>query len=190
MWKSTGIRKHEGVLLLAMARGRAPLQVRLPEKLQRLEPTSFLEMRLVWDKAGRHYQWHAVIEDGTTADPAPGSNVAGIDLGEIHPAAASDGSELVIFSARQLRSLSQHSNKRLAELQQKQSKKVKGSKRWKRIQHRKNRFLVLQKRRKRDIEHKVSRAVVGWALEHQVGKLAMGDVRDIADGIDLGRQAN
>jgi putative transposase len=119
----------------------------------------------------------------------PGSNVAGIDLGEITRRCL-DGSELVIFSARQLRSLSQHSNKRLAELQQKQSKKVKGSKRWKRIQHRKNRFLVLQKRRKRDIEHKVSRAVVGWALEHQVGKLAMGDVRDIADGIDLGRQAN
>jgi len=190
IWKSTSIHKRAGVLILSLARGYAPISVRLPEKLQGLEPSAFLEMRLVWDKAGRHYQWHLVIEDGTIADQAPGSNVAGIDLGEIHPATASDGSESVIFSARQLRSLVQYSNKRFAEFQQKQSKKVKGSKRWKRIQRRKNRFLAQQKRRKRDIEHKVSRAVVDWAVEHQIGKLAVGDARDVADGVNLGKQTN
>jgi putative transposase len=190
IWKSSGIRKRDTWVLLALARGHEPIRVNLPEPLRNLPQDAFLEMRLVWDRAGQHYDWHLVFDDGMAPEAAPGNNVAGVDLGEIHPAAASDGSESVIFSARQLRSLSQYSNKRLSELQQKQSKKVKGSKRWKRIQHRKNRFLVLQKRRKRDIEHKVSRAVVGWALEHQVGKLAMGDVRDIADGIDLGRQAN
>ena len=190
IWKSTGIRKREETLLLALARGHKPVQVRLPEKLQSLEPIAFVEMRLVWDKAGRHYQWHAVIEDGTTPNAAPGSNVAGIDLGEVHPAAASDGAQSVIFSARQLRSLAQYSNKRLAGLQQKQSKKTKGSKRWKRIQRRKSRFLAQQKRRKRDIEHKVSRAVVAWAVERKVGKLAVGDVRDAADGVALGKQTN
>jgi putative transposase len=137
--------KREGMLLLALARGQAPLQVRLPEKLQHLEPTAFLEMRLVWDRAARHYGWHLVIEDGLATGEPPGNNVAGIDLGEIHPAAVSDGCESVIFSSRQLRSLAQYSNKRSAQLQQKQSKKVKGSKRWKRIQRRKNRFLAQQK---------------------------------------------
>src|SRR5262249_26087644 len=34
----------------------------------------------------------------------------------------------------------------------------------------------------RDIEHKVSRAVVDWAVERKGGKLAIGDVRDVADG--------
>lgn len=190
VWKSTGIRKREDLLLLSLARGHEPIQVRLPEKLQDLPPASFLEMRLVWDKAGRHYQWHLVVEDGTAPGEASGDNVAGVDLGEIHPAAASDGAESVIFSSRQLRSLAQYSNKRVAELQQKQAKKIKGSKRWKRIQHRKNRFLAQQKRRKRDIEHKVSRAVVDWAVERKVGKLAVGDVRDAADGVALGKQAN
>ena len=190
IWKSTGIRKREGALLLALAKGSDPICVGMPDHLRHLPLDAFLEMRLVWDKAGRHYQWHLVIEDGTTPAAAPGSHVAGIDLGEVHPAAASDGSESVIFSARQLRSLAQYSNKRLAELQQKQSKKVTGSRRWKRIQRRKNRFLAQQKRRKRDIEHKVSRAVVDWATDRQVGKLAVGDVRDIADRVDLGKQTN
>ena len=190
VWKNTGIRKRDCVLLLSLVRGHEPLVVRLPEHLQGFEPSAFLEMRLVWDRAGRHYQWHAVIEDGTRQCQAPGSQVAGVDLGEVHPAAASDGMESVIFSARQLRSLAQYSNKRCAELQQKQAKKVKGSKRWKRIQRRKNGFLAQQKRRKRDIEHKVSRAVVDWAADRQVGKLAVGDVRDAADGVALGKQAN
>ena len=116
--------------------------------------------------------------------------MAGVDLGEIHPAAVSDGVESVVFTARQLRSLAQYSNKRLAELQQKQSKKVKGSQRWRRLQRRKNRFLAQQKRRKRDIEHKVSRAVVDWAVERKVGRLAVGDVRNIANGVDLGKPTN
>ena len=190
VWKNTGIRKRDDRLLLSLARGYEPIQVRLPEHLHGLEPAAFLEMRLVWDQVGRHYQWHAVIEDGIAPFDAPGTNVAGVDLGEVHPAAASDGTESVIISARQLRSLSQYNNKRLAELQHKQSKKVKGSKRWKRIQRRKNRFLAQQKLRKRDIEHKVSRAVVDWAVEQHVGKLAVGDVRDAADGVALGKQAN
>ncbi|HSK87905.1 MAG TPA: transposase, partial [Anaerolineales bacterium] len=158
IWKNTGIRKCAGMLLLALARGHEPLQVRLPEKLQSLPPSAFLEARLVWDRAARHYEWHLVMEDGSAPGEAPGPHVAGVDLGEIHPAAVSDGEESVIFSARQLRSLAQYSNKRMAELQQKQAGKVKGSRRWKRIQRRKNRFLAQQKRRKRDIEHKVSRA--------------------------------
>ncbi len=190
IWKNTGIRKQGSVLLLALARGNAPIRVVLPAPLRALPNEAFVEMRLVWDRAGRHYQWHAVIEDGALPAEAPGPNVAGVDLGEIHPAAVSDGVESVVFTARQLRALAQYTNKRLATLQQLQSRKVKGSKRWQRLQRRKNRFLAQQKRRKRDIEHKVSRAVVDWAVERQVGQLAVGDVRDIADGVNLGQQAN
>src|SRR5262249_55761985 len=34
----------------------------------------------------------------------------------------------------------------------------------------------------RDMEHKISRAVVNWARERQVITLVIGDVRDVADG--------
>jgi len=190
IWKSTGIRKREGALLLALVRGSDPIRVGLPDHLRELPLDAFLEMRLVWDRAARRYDWHLVVEDGQAPAQAPGAETAGIDLGEIHPATASDGSESVVFSARQMRSLAQYSNKRLAEFQQKQASLKKGSRRWKRIQRRKNRFLAQQRRRKRDIEHKVSRAVVDWAIKKSVGKLAVGDVRDIADGVDLGKQTN
>lgn len=59
---------------------------------------------------------------------------------------------------------------------------MKGSLAWRRLQRRKNRFLAQQRRRARDIEHKVSRKVVEWAGKRQVGLLAIGDVRDVADG--------
>src|SRR5262249_34782660 len=58
----------------------------------------------------------------------------------------------------------------------------KGSRRWKRVQRRKQRFLAQQQKRTRAIEHKVSRAVVDLAGERQAGTLAVGGARDVADG--------
>jgi putative transposase len=125
-----------------------------------LPAESFTEMRLVWDQAARRYFWHLVVDDGLPPHDPPGESVAGIDLGEIHPATATDGEEAVVFSARQMRALAQSTNKRLAEIQAKQARKSKGSRSWKRLQCRKNRFLAQQRRRRQDIEHKVSRSVV------------------------------
>ena len=57
------------------------------------------------------------------------------------------------------------------------------------MQRRKTRFLAKQKRRARDMEHKISRAVVIWAKERQVSTLVIGDVRDVADGKRLNVKA-
>jgi putative transposase len=155
-----------------------------------LGPEAFLEMRLVWDRAGQHYLWHLVVEDHLEPTESPGDRVAGVDLGEIHPAVVTDGEEAIVFSVREMRSQAQYTHKRLAEIQAKQACKIKASRAWKRLQRRKNRFLAHQSRRRRDLEHKVSRAVVQWGLERQVGTLAAGDVRDAADGVALGNTIN
>jgi putative transposase len=42
----------------------------------------------------------------------------------------------------------------------------------------------------RDMEHKISRAIVDVAVERQAGTIVMGDVQDVADGVHLGRQSN
>jgi putative transposase len=189
-WKDTGIRKREDGLLLALARGKEPIQVRLPGHLISLPADAFLEMRLVWDRAGRRYTWHCVIEDGRLPAEPPGKGVAAVDLGEVHPAAVTDGEEGLVICARELRSISQNTNKRLAEYQTVLSKKEKHSRRYHRMLARKSRFLAQQKRKRRDIEHKVSRAVVDYAVERGVGTLAIGDVRDVADGVDYGKIAN
>lgn len=189
IWKNTGIRLRAGKLLLARARGLEPVAVVLPPNLAGLPAAAFLEMRLVYDRAGRRYQWHAVIENGALAAEPPGAGLAGIDLGEIHPAAATDGIEAVVFTARQLRSARQYTNKRVAALRSKQDRLAKGSRRWKKLQRRKSRFLAQQQRRTRDIEHKVARAVVDWAVARQVGALAIGDVRAVANGQRLNRKS-
>jgi putative transposase len=179
MWKNTGIRRRDNSLLLSLARGQEPIRVRLPA----LFPSGqVVETRLVYDKVGRRYEWHLVVNDGREPPVAPGVNVAALDLGEVHPAAATDGQESVVFSARELRSVKQYGHKRWAKLQRLQSNKVKGSRQWKKLQRRKTRFAAQQKRRIRDITHKVSRAVVDWAVQRKVGTLAIGDVRDVADG--------
>jgi putative transposase len=190
IWKQTGIRKQADVLLLALARGNDPILVPLPSQLADLPSESFLEMRLVWDRAGRRYEWHSVVEDGSVPAEPPGNAVAAVDLGEVHPAAVTDGEEGMVFSARALRSLSQHTNKRLAEIQAALSKKEKHSRRYQRLLARKSRFLAKQKRKRRDIEHKVSRSVVDYAVERRVGTLVIGDVRDVADGVDYSKKAN
>ncbi len=183
IWKDTGIRKQGDMLLLSRVRGQEPVVVSLPSNLVRLPPEAFREARLVWDRAARHYFWHLVIEDGVLPpEKPPGTKTAAVDLGEIHPAAVTDGEETVIFSARALRAVRQNTARRLSEIQRLQDAKVKGSQKWRQLQQRKNRFLAQQKRRTRDIEHKVSRAVVDWAVERKVGTLAVGDVREVANG--------
>lgn len=191
-WKKSGIRVKDGALVLARARGLEPVCATLPAPLAALAalaPSSFSEVRLVWDKAARHYAWHAIVDDGITPTVTTATGIAGVDMGEIHPAALTDGVHAAVISCRALRSTTQYTNKRLAVLRGKQDKMVKGSARWKRLQRRKNRFLAQQKRRERDLLHKTSRAVVGWAGQHGVGTLAIGDVRDVADGKRLNRVA-
>lgn len=189
IWKNTGIRKRGNHLLLALARGNEPIAFRLPSSLSVLEGKQFLEVRLVYNKNHRKYEWHLVIETGIEPRISTGTNVAGVDLGEIHPATITDGQQSIIISCRELRSLNQYRNKRLAELKSLQATKKKQSRRWWRIQRRINRFLAKNKAQRRDLEHKISRAVVDWCILHQVGTLVIGDVRDVADGKRLNRKS-
>jgi putative transposase len=181
-WKNTGIRIREGVMLLSRAKGLEPIHVALPENLLAYSASGYKQVELVWDRAGRRYHWHVTLQDGAEPAPAPGTNIIAVDLGEIHPAAMTDGKEAVVVTARRLRATRQYTVKRVGEIVFKQSTKKKGSRRWKRLQARKNRFLAQQQKRTRAIEHKVSRAVVDYAVERKVGTIAMGDVRDIAEG--------
>ncbi len=100
----------------------------------------------------------------------------------MHPAALTDGKETCIIACRALRANRQYTAKRLGEIRAKQAHKHKGSRAFRRLQRRKVRFLAKQKHRARDLEHKVSRALVTWAKERQVGTLVIGDVKEVADG--------
>jgi putative transposase len=95
--------------------------------------------------------------------------------------AITDGEEACILSCRELRSIAQQTNKELASLQKKQARCQRGSRRSRRLSQARRNLLARQKRRRRDLEHKISRATIDWCQEKNVGVLAIGDVRKVAD---------
>jgi putative transposase len=175
IWKLAGIRQREVHLLLSRAKGLEPVRVEFTTT------GKVREARLVYDLRQKGHVWHLVIEDGVVPVPVENGITAAIDLGEIHPVAITDGDEVCILSCRELRSIAQQTCKEIEHLQKKQSRCTKGSRRDKRLKRAKKSFLCRQKRRRRDLDHKISRATVNWCKAKNVGTLAIGDVRDIAD---------
>jgi len=90
----------------------------------------------------------------------PQQTIIGVDLGVNTLIAATDGEKAVLVSGREAKATVQWRNKQLAEIQEVQSRKVKGSRRWLRLQRRKAKMLMKAKHRIRDITHKATRKVV------------------------------
>jgi len=190
VWKASGIRAHDGGLLLARARGLEPVAVVLPPALAALPKGAFVEMRLVYDLVATHHRWHLVVDDGAPTPLRTEGQTLAADLGEIHPAAvANEAGDVVIFTARDLRALNQYRNKRLASLQSRQAGMTKRSRRWKQMQRRKTFLLARNNRQRRDIEHKVTRAITNHAKAEGARRLVVGDIRDIANGKRLNTNA-
>lgn len=147
-------------------------------------------MRLVYDRIGKRYHWHLVVDDGVQPPVAAGDQTLAADLGEIHPAAvANEQGDVVIFTARDLRALNQYRHKRLASLQARQSKCKRGSRLWKRLRRRKVYLLARNNRQRRDIEHKVTRAITNHAKQERAKRLVVGDVRTVGNGKRLNTNA-
>jgi putative transposase len=96
----------------------------------------------------------------------------------------------VIVTCRERRHEIQGFNKRQAILQKKLAGKKRYSRRYKRIKAAKNRSNAKHKRVMRDIQHKISRAIVDVAEELSAGTIVMGDIRHLADGINIGKSNN
>jgi putative transposase len=188
IWKNTAIRRQGDVLVLSNGRGGTKVTITIPEHLR--DVLRFLEVRLVYDKLARRYAWHIVVENGKRPKPAPGENVVAVDLGEIHPAVLSDEHSAVIITCRERRHEGQGHNKRFAKINRAISRKKKGSRRRKRLVRAKVRMKAKHARVARDMDHKISRAVVDAAVEREAGTIVLGDVRDVADEVDCGKVQN
>jgi len=96
----------------------------------------------------------------------------------------------IVISGRQLRSVKRLRNKRHQAYTARLARCQKGSRRWKKLKRQKARATAKLLRQQRDILHKASRQLVTFCQAEQVSQLSIGDVRDIADRVDLGRQTN
>jgi putative transposase len=90
----------------------------------------------------------------------PQQAVIGVDLGVNTLLAVTDGQKVILISGRAAKATIQYRNKRLASLSARQSKCVKHSRRYTRLQRRKYRLLGKTKRRIRDLCHKATHATV------------------------------
>ena len=180
VWKKIGVYAIKaGILYLSQPRGKPRVQVKLPPHLTTLEKEQVLEVRLVFKEGQRRFDWHVVIEDGIQPEPVKTKRIAGIDLGEVHPAVITDGEEAVVISCRELRALNRYWHKRLGALCAKLGRHEKGSRRWRQLQARKRQFRGQYAEQKRDMHHKIAHEVVKWAQEHEIELLVIGDVRGI-----------
>ena len=188
VWKSTGIKFESGKLYLSTGQGNSKIVVTLPSVLH--GALRFVEVRLVYDKKASRYTWHVVAENGLAPKPAPGTNTVSVDPGEIHPAVVGDEHSATIITCRERRSIQRGHAKNLAAFSKKLARKKKGSRRYKKLLRSKSRCKGKYNRVMRDIEHKISHAIVAEAVARGASTIVYGDVRDIADGVNLGTAHN
>lgn len=176
-WPAQAVAQQGKRLILPMGRGRKALcfRLNLPERIGAVS--------LVW-RGG--YELHVTVP-ASSAGEAPGAAQATIDLGEIHLAAVttSTGQGLIV-SGRGIRSLKRRHNKGLGQLQHKQARCTRGSRRYRALQRAKARLRARTERQVRDRRHKATRQVVRFLEQEGVGKVFIGDPHGVRDQ-DCGR---
>jgi putative transposase len=183
-------------LRIPVARGCPPLRVRLDRDLP--YPAAQVRSVTVLYDAGR--LWADVTAEVPVAVYPPGTEpdpwrVAGVDLGIIHPYAAAgpDGQGLLV-SGRAIRAehhlhLNDTKARRRAVARRAPKPGQRGSRRWRQYRRRQRLAEARHARRVRQAQHEAARAVIGWAVERQIGTLAVGNPRGVL-AIDAGRRHN
>lgn len=186
-WKADGLKIMGNQIRLSFGRGRARLTLPIPNRYSNLK----IVLAELMFKEG-HY-WLALTEDTEIEYPVLPRRVktAGIDLGEIHSAVVmTDEGKGISISGRWIRSIKQLRNKRHKTLDEKLARCRNGSKRHKRLSQLKKKASAKADRQERDVLHKTSRQVADFCRDEKVANVAVGDVRNIANGIDCGNQHN
>lgn len=180
-YKQSALSLKEGQLRLSNGKGNAPLV---------LTWTWRLPQTVVIHWTGTQYEAIATYKQIDTIAEPQGEKVAGIDLGEIHMAVSHDGEYTHILNGRLLRSKRQYRNKLIAELNRKIDRKKKGSHRRKKLIRSKQRQLRKLKHQIQDVEHKQSSKLISILHREGVRTLAIGDVRDIRQNLNVGTKNN
>ncbi len=188
VWKKEAIhRMNNGQLLLSNGRNNTPLVLSVPQEYL---SANIRKAELTW--RADHYELCLTIDTGL-ANPPPkkSGQIAGVDLGEVNIAAAvTEAGEALVVSGRALRAVKRLRNKRHAVLASLMSRCKTGSKRHRRLLKSRAKASAKMYRQQRDILHKASRQVVGFCQANDVKAIAIGDVRDVQDGVNLSTNSN
>jgi len=179
-WPAQAVSREKGRVVLPMGRGRQSLV--LPFVL----PETSRSCTLVWNNG---FELHVCVEV-EQAETAPGKVHATVDLGEIHLAAVTTNtSKAMIVTGRGIRSLKRQRTMQLRSITKKQSKCKKYSRRWKKLQHAKNKQCKRAERRIRNQRHQATRKVINFCIKHRVGSLFIGNPHGVRNQ-NKGRHQN
>jgi putative transposase len=180
-YKRSAMSLKDGVLNLSNGRGNAPLMLSWPWELPQT---------VVIHWTGTQYEAIAIYKQDQPGIAPLGESIAGIDLGEVHMGVSHDGGHTHILNGRLLRSKRQYQNKLKEHLSKRIDRKKKGSKRRKRLIAAKKKQLKKIKQQIRDVEHKQTTHLISTLYQEGVQIVAIGDVRDIRQDLDVGSTNN
>ncbi len=177
-WKNSAIKIKDGMLVLSNGRGTKPLII--PWKWE-------MPVLVNMVHNGSEYVLHATYVINQKNQPL-GDLVAAIDLGEVHPGVAHDGTAI---NGRLLRSFKRQRNKTLGHFQKLRSTKTKGSLQDRKLAKAQKRQLKKLDNQINDITHKQTTLLVSILFNKGVQTVVIGDIRDIRlHGKNLGKKSN
>ncbi|HLG36806.1 MAG TPA: transposase, partial [Nitrososphaera sp.] len=188
VWKKSAIHwLEDDQILLSNGKNNQPLILAIPAEYIAAD---IRKVELTW-RADR-YELCLTIDTGlVNPPPKQTGHVAGVDLGEVNIAAVvTETGDALVVNGRALRSVKQLRNKRHAALDSLISRCKPGSKRHRRLVKSKAKASAKMYRQQRDILHKASRQVVEFCQANDVKEIAVGDVRDVQDGVNLSTNSN
>lgn len=173
-WVQKGFKIYpNGKIELSMGRNLKPIIV----YIKHIPVGNIKEIELVYDKG---LKLCFVVDDGQTAKVNNYTNLAGVDLGQIHSITSySENGNSIIITGRKANSIKRLRNKKISELQRKMSKCKKGSRQWKKYNRAKQYILSKSNAQLKDILHKTTKQFVDWCMENEVKKIVVGDVEGV-----------
>ena len=188
VWKQAAIhRQYESKLSFSNGKKVPPLLLSVPDEYIN---SDICKAELTW--RAEHYELCLTIDTGLMNPPhKERGQMVGVDLGEVNIAAVvTEAGDALVVSGRALRSVKRLRNKCHAALDSLISRCQSGSKRHRRLVKSKAKASAKMYRQQRDILHKASRQVVEFCQENDVKSIAVGDVRNVQDSVNLSTNSN
>ena len=191
-WLKSAIRFQDGTLfgkrvVLSMGKGRKALDIPLPNSFDMSKTDAIATIDLCYNHGqyALHFTYNLDIEITQI-----GSNIMGVDIGEIHPIVCHDGLHTYILNGRYIRSLYRLRNKVIAGFQSKIDRCQRGSRRWWHLVKRKWKRINRLDNQIKDALHKHTATFVRLCQSCDIEMVAIGDLTGIRTDIDYTKRSN
>ena len=181
-WRISGRKLH-----LSLGRGRPRIDLPIPVVSDSatgkpVPPKLWGEIQLCWDQDARQFSLRIPYQTKRTG--SSGGAVTAVDEGVINPMTLATWADdkiikITIINGREARAIKRQRNKSVGKIQRQLSRCKNGSRKHRRLVAAKKKVKARAKAQLRDFNHQVSRKAAKHVIDHDTGRLVIGDVRGI-----------